>query len=187
MVAERVSLFWDNSNIWLVGRNVCAKKEPGDEFGFRIHFANLFNYIVNGRTVNYAFVGGSVPPSSDPLWKRFKDLGINVEKQERGSSGGEIAVDEAVQLAIAHRLLDMDTPETIVLLTGDGAGYNEGKGFIASLKRAVKHGCKVEVASWDGGVNGRLRKFAEEHGVYTSLEPAYDKITFVNNKRWAIQ
>jgi hypothetical protein len=166
MAKESVSLFWDNSNIWLVGRSVCRLKEPGDEFAFRIHFANLFNYVGDGRTVNYAFVAGSVPPSSDPLWKRFKDLGIKIEKQERGVGGGEIAVDEAVQLAIAHRLLDINTPETIVLLTGDGAGYNEGKGFITSLERAVKRGCKVEVASWDGGVNRRLRKFAETQGKY---------------------
>lgn len=185
MSAEEISLFWDNSNIWLVGRNVCAKREPRDEDDFRIHFANLLSYVRRDRKMSYAFVAGSIPPSSDPLWKRFESLGITVEKQERGLSGHEVAVDGAIQLAIAHRLLDIQNHETVVLLTGDGAGYNEGRGFITSLERVVRRGCKIEVVSWDAGINKNLRAFSEQKGRYISLEPAYEKITFLNNKRWA--
>ncbi len=91
------SIFWDNSNIWLVGRNsVCAKREPTDIKEFRIHLANLFNFVRQERTIDYAFVAGSVPPKSDALWKRFRALNIKVETQERGIGGGEIAVDEAI-------------------------------------------------------------------------------------------
>jgi len=63
-----------------------------------------------------------------PLWRRFETLGAKVEKQERGVSGSEIAVDEVIQLQMANRVLDVNPPETIVLLTGDGSGYTEGKG-----------------------------------------------------------
>jgi hypothetical protein len=62
-----LNIFWDNSNIWLVGRNVCSKREPGFEDEFRIHFLKLFEFIQNSRQVSYAFVGGSIPPNSDPL------------------------------------------------------------------------------------------------------------------------
>ena len=75
------NIFWDNSNIWLVGRGVCATREPGDEWSFRIHFANLFDFVVNNRPVNYAFVGGSIPPNNDPLWQRFENLGVKVNAQ----------------------------------------------------------------------------------------------------------
>lgn len=181
------SLFWDNSNIWLVGRNnVCAKREPADVNAFRIHFANLFNFVRQNRNIDYAFVAGSVPPKTDTLWKRFRALNIKVETQERGIGGGEVAVDEAIQLAMANRLLDIAKPEPIILLTGDGAGYAKGKGFITSLERAVKHKCQIEVVSWDAGVNPRLKQFAKDNGTYVPLEPGYDKITFVNNKRWAL-
>src|SRR5689334_14354095 len=99
-----LSIFWDNSNIWLVGRIVCHQREPGDEFAFRIHFSNVLEFAINGRSLDYAFVGGSVPPQSDPLWQRFKNIGIKVDTQERGeASGGEIAVDEMIQLAMANR------------------------------------------------------------------------------------
>ena len=66
------SIFWDNSNIWLVGRSVCAKREPGDEQAFRIHFSHLFEFVRNGRTVDSAFVGGSIPPNNDPLWAALR-------------------------------------------------------------------------------------------------------------------
>src|ERR1700680_3550687 len=121
------SIFWDNSNIWLVGRNVCDQREPGDGPAFRIHFAHLLDFAVNGRKLDYAYVGGSVPPPHDALWKRFENLGAKVETQERGAiSGGEVAVDEAIHLAMANRVLDAK-PDTMVLLTGDGSGYMDGK------------------------------------------------------------
>lgn len=182
-----IHIFWDNSNIWLVGRNVCQQKEPGDENSFRIHFSNLFDFVVDNRKVDYAFVGGSIPPDSDPLWQRFANLGININKQERGqSSGGEVAVDEIIQLQMANQVLDVNPPGIMVLLTGDGSGYNNGQGFIKQLERAHQHGWKVEVVSWDLGCNRFLKKFAENNGVYRSLETVYDKVTFINNKRWAI-
>jgi hypothetical protein len=180
-----LSVFWDNSNIWLVGRNVCHQREPGDEAGFRIHFSQLLDFVLDGRVLDYAFVGGSVPPQSDPLWSRFASLGVAVDKQERGeTTGGEIAVDEMIQLAMANRVLD-EQPGTIILLTGDGSGYSDGKGFIKQLERAHKHGWAIEVVSWDAGCNRYLRHFAEQHGTYRSLEPVYALVTFINNKRWA--
>ena len=182
-----ISIFWDNSNIWLVGRNVCKQRELGDQNDFRIHFAHMLDFIQDGRDVDFAFVGGSVPPNNDPLWQRFDDLGINVVTQERGeTTGGEIAVDEIIQLQMANRILDADTPGTIVLCTGDGSGYTEGKGFIKQLERAKKHRWQIEVVSWDAGCNRFLRHFAQNEGSYRSLESVYNNVTFINNKRWSL-
>lgn len=181
-----LSIFWDNSNIWLVGRGVCIKREPGDEDAFRIHFAKLFDFVRGGRKIDYAYVGGSIPPKQDELWKRFSNLGIRVQTQERGAdTGKEIAVDEIIQLAMANRILDAKTPGTMVLLTGDGAGYKDEKGFLKQLERAANHGWEIEVVSWDAGCNPHLRRFAKAHGAYRPLEPVYENVTFVNNKRWA--
>ncbi len=180
-----LNVFWDNSNIWLVGKSVCEEREPGDESAFRIHFANLFDFAVNNRKVDYAFLGGSVPPNNDKLWERFNALRVEVEKQERGAAtGSEVAVDESIHLAMANRILDCASPETVVLLTGDGSGYSDGKGFIKQLERAKKHGWSIEVISWDAGCNRYLKKFAQDNGVYRSLEPAYERVSFINNKRW---
>jgi len=179
-----VHLFWDNSNIWLVGSKVCTAREPGSERYFRIQFDNLYDFAVDKRKVASGFVGGSIPPNSDPLWSHVDSLGVHLVRQERGSvTGKEVAVDEAIQLAMTHAMLDAPTPGTMVLLTGDGAGYKDGKGFIMELERAQKRGWAIEVVSWDAGVNPRLRKFAETHGKYRSLEPVYEKVTFIEQKR----
>ncbi|WP_165790224.1 NYN domain-containing protein [Cuspidothrix issatschenkoi] len=181
-----IHIFWDNSNIWLVGRGVCQQYEPGDESGFRVHFANLFDFVVNNRQVDYAFVGGSIPPN-DSLWKRFDDLGIKVETQERGQiSGTEVAVDGSIQLQMANQILDVNPPGIMILLTGDGSGYTNDKGFIKYLERAHKHGWQIEVVSWDLGCNRSLKKFSEDKGVYRSLENVYYQVTYINNKRWAL-
>lgn len=181
-----ISIFIDNSNIWLVGRNVCSKKEPGDEYGFRIHFKKLIEFVANGREINYAFAAGSVPPPNDSLWTWLKSNNVKLELQERGSSGKEVSVDGAVHLALLERTLDIkNSNETFVLLTGDGAGYNDGKGFIRQLERVKAAGHNIEVVSWDEGCNRNLRDFANKNGIYRSLEPVYEEISFIENKRWA--
>lgn len=181
-----INIFWDNSNIWLVGRRVCEKRELGNEGAFRIHFANLFSHVVGGRNVEYAFVGGSLPPNNDELWGRFEKLGAKVETQQRGAlTGSEVAVDQSIHLAMLERITDSEEPGTMVILTGDGNGFMEGKGFIKQLERAVKKNWKIEVVSWDIGCNRHLREFAQNNGTYVPLEPAYLNVTFINNVRYA--
>ena len=62
-----LNVFWDNSNIWLVGRTVCREQEPGDENSFRIHFSNMLDFAVDGRQVDFAYLVGSIPPNNDAL------------------------------------------------------------------------------------------------------------------------
>ena len=181
-----VNIFWDNSNIWLVGKNVCAQKEKGLETQFRIHFANLFEFCCQGRQVSFAFLAGSVPPTTDELWTRIRELGIQIITQERGKyQNNEVAVDEIIQLKMANRILDCESPETMVLLTGDGKGYNQGIGFIPQLERAVKRNWKIEVISWGIGCNKALREFASNNGVFRELEPVYENVTFIEGFRLA--
>jgi hypothetical protein len=178
-----LNLFWDNSNIWIVGKGVAKARDPGDASAFRIHFANLLDWVAYDRPIDYAFLAGSVPPPKDDLWARLDSLGVEVAVQERGQlTGSEIAVDEVIQLAMANRILDVP-PATMILLTGDGSGYNEGKGFVKQLERAVAHKWEIEVVSWNAGCNRRLRQFALDHGIYRSLEGAYDRVTYISNKR----
>ena len=184
----RLNVFWDNSNIWLVGKKVCANREAGKESAFRIEFSNLFEYVLDGRPVEYAFLAGSIPPASDEVWTKFNALGITVHTQERGAiSGGEVAVDEQIHLAMLERLVDEPLPQAIVLLTGDGSGYKQGKGFIRQLERAVKKGWRIEVVSWDIGCNGSLKQYAKDHGRYRPLEPAYEKVSYIQGGRRAVK
>ena len=71
------------------------------------------------------------------------------------------------------------TPGTVVLLTGDGAGYYQGKGFLDVLEVLERAGWKIELLSWDRSCNVRLREWVCRHEFYTSLDGFYDSITFV--------
>lgn len=73
----------------------------------------------------------------------------------------------------------------MVLLTGDGKGYNQGIGFIPQLERAVKRNWKIEVISWGIGCNKALREFASNNGVFRELEPVYENVTFIEGFRLA--
>jgi hypothetical protein len=143
-------------------------------------------FVADGRNINYAFAAGSIPPPNDDLWAWFDTLGITLDKQERSDVGVEVAVDEIIQLAMANRAIDIQPKhERFVLLAGDGAGYNEGKGFIKQLERVMKFGNEIEVVSWDLCCGRHLREFSEKNGTYRGLESAYNSITFINNYRWA--
>lgn len=178
-----VNIFWDNSNILLVGRNFSTDQEPGHKKDFRIYFRNLLQFAANNRDVSYAFVAGSIPPQNDNLWQYFKKLGAVVETQERGIlNNKEVAVDEIIHKKMLERIVDVKTPETIVLLMGDGNGYAQGKGFIRQLERAVDYHWEIEVISWNIGCNKRLKEFASHYGTYRELDPVYNSVTFTNDR-----
>ncbi|QWA09149.1 hypothetical protein GTU79_17010 [Sodalis ligni] len=68
-----------------------------------------------------------------------KKAGVELDLQQRGAiDGKEVAVDQAIHFAMLSRIVDSEKPGTMVLLTGDGNGYQDGKGFIIQLERALK-------------------------------------------------
>ena len=66
----------------------------------------------------------------------------------------------------------------VALLTGDGAGYAEGRGFHRTLERMHKRGWRVEVLSWAHSCNRGMRRWAEANGVFVPLDDHYEAVTF---------
>ncbi|MNV63023.1 hypothetical protein D3C71_1555990 [compost metagenome] len=143
--------------------------------------------VRNQRVVKTAFVAGSVPPPSDTIWNHIRSLGVNLKLLNRDAKNKEVGLDETIQTFLLRTMIDVRPPETIALLTGDGAGDEIGIGFLADLKRAHSLGWKVEVYSWDAGCKRELREFAKQHGTYYKLEDFYDHITFIEGGRRPIQ
>lgn len=179
-MADRVLIFWDNSNIFIAARNLAEQREgPSAKNDVRIQFDNLVELAVAGRSLQSAICVGSVPPVLQAVWDRLRSTGVAVETYERGShSGKEQGVDQCLQIHMLRALADVHPPATAVLLTGDGAGYETGAGFHADLERLHKRGWGIEVLSWDAVCNKRLKTWAEKVGVYVALETYYDSITF---------
>jgi hypothetical protein len=154
-------LFWDNSNIWggaLATKNEKEPTIPGA--ALRIHIGNVLRFSTSGKTVKSKTMGGSVPPECEDLWKKAKQLGINVDLLVRVDSEGtgqtkEQAVDEILHLKIANALLDYDTPQNLILLTGDGNKSDFDTSFSDQVKRALRKGWTVDLYSWQSTLNKR--------------------------------
>ncbi len=182
--AEEVAhLFVDFSNVWYASRAEAARR--GDhEQAVRIHAGHLHRVLAGGRQVGDSVLVAN-REISQPVLDHFRS-GFRVELVEAGCvTGTEQAGDEMLQNAIYRTIFRATTPGTIVLATGDGAGWREGRGFCETLRAARQRDFGVEIASFEGSLNGRLRALAQEFGAVVALDPFYDSITFLEGLRVA--
>ncbi|RZK28971.1 MAG: NYN domain-containing protein [Hymenobacter sp.] len=176
----------DNSNVYIGGQDT-ARSKGEDSFALRIFFSS-FLYLITEGTNDFDEIvwGGSIPPESDEVWKKIRSKGIEPELIPRADSGENETVDHAIQLSMyRHGRKYRKSPGTIVLCTGDGSGYFDDKGFLFDVKGFVEDGWDLVLYSWDGACHKQLKKLAQEHGKYVSLDEHYNSITFIKNGRKA--
>ena len=137
-IVDSVFIYWDNSNIFIGAQSVAVEREgQGARARVRIHFGHLLELARAGRPIEHATAVGSVPPELRHVWNRLENEGVTVQLFERGSlHGREQGVDQALQTAMLRDGFDYNgNPGTAVMLTGDGAGFDDGVGFHADLER----------------------------------------------------
>ena len=159
---------------------------PDARYRVRIHFENMLRLAHAGRPLEKALAVGSVPPAMRQPCNRMENKGVEVHLFDRDAPGrGEQEVpDQLLQLRMLEDALDHNgDPGIVVLLTGDGAGYLEGAGFHSTLERMRKRGWRVEILSWAHSTNQRMRKWAEENGIFVPLDDFYEAITFMEPSR----
>ncbi len=185
---ESVFIYWDNSNIFIEAQRLAEEleEEPDARYRVRIFFDNLLYLAKADRALERAYAAGSVPPEMRQLWNRMEDMGVKVELFDRGipGRGEQETPDRMMQLRMLEDALDYNgDPGIVVLLTGDGAGYLEGAGFHSTLERMHKRGWRIEILSWAHSCNQRMRRWAEENGVFVPLDNFYQAITFMEPSR----
>ena len=185
---DNVFIYWDDSNIFIEAQRLAESFESGSDARsrIRIHFDNMLELAHAGRPVEKAIAVGSIPPELRQLWNRLENSGVVVELFDRGTtSGGEQEMpDRVLQLRMLEDALDYNgDPGIVVMLTGDGAGYLEGAGFHRTLERMHNRGWRIEILSWEHSCNRRMREWAEDNGVFVSLDDYYDAITFLEADR----
>ncbi len=181
---EQVHIFLDNSNIFVSARQVAEERDwllaPADT---RLHVENLHRLARSGRDVAKAVCGGSPPM---PHRRRLESLGYLVEEYPRHRvSRREVAVDHAIQTHMRRSLRD-SAPAVAVLLSGDGNGYLENRGFLSTLKDMRSAGWGVEVLAWDHSCNKALQTWARSYGAYIPLDDYYETVTFIEGSRRAM-
>ena len=185
---DGVFIYWDNSNIFHEAQRLAEERDEGADarYRVRIHFDNLLRLAHADRSLAKALAAGSVPPEMRQLWNRMESRGVEVQLFDRGSPdrGEQEMPDRLLQLRMLEDALDYNgDPGIAVLLTGDGAGYFEGKGFQVAIERMYRKDWRVEVLSWAHACNQRMRRWAEEHGVFVPLDDFYESVTFLEPSR----
>ena len=178
-----VFVYWDNSNVHHEAQRIAEERDgtPGARYLVRIHFDHLLRLAHADRPLTKAVAAGSVPPEMQQLWNRMESAGVEVSLFDRGSQdrGEQDIPDRWLQLRMLEDGWDYNGDAGIVaLLTGDGAGYVEGRGFHSTLERMHRRGWRIEVLSWLHSCKRDMREWAEEHGVFVPLDAYYDAITF---------
>ena len=184
----KVFMYWDNSNIYNEAQRLSEEKLEGPDarYRVRVHFDNLLRLAHADRPIERALAVGSIPPEMRQLWNRLESRGIEVQLFDRGSPqrGEQDMPDRLLQLRMLEDALDYNgNPGVVVLLTGDGAGYLEGVGFHSTLERMHRRGWKIEILSWARSCNQRMRRWAEENGLFVALDDFYESITFMEPSR----
>lgn len=185
---DSVFIYWDNSNIFHEAQRLAQERRegPNARYRVRINVDNILRLAHADRPLKKAFAAGSVPPEMRQLWNRMESKGVEVHLFDRGDSarGEQEMPDRVLQLRMLEDALDYNgNPGIVVLLTGDGAGYLEGAGFHSTLERMHKRGWRVEILSWAHSCNQRMRKWAQENGVFVALDDFYESITFMEPSR----
>lgn len=179
-------IFWDNSNIHISGlTQVMPVFEPwASRELYRTHFANLFKLVKKDRTVDCAYLSGSVPPPNDKLWDYLTRLNIKLQLLDKTADGKEQeSVDMSLQTMMLRTAID-NSPSIMAIVTGDGAGKQLGEGFLSDIQRIKERfGWQIELYAWETSCNNRLKQYAKENGMFTRLEDYYENITFIQQDR----
>lgn len=183
-----VQLFVDNSNIFISAKDEAFRREGrAAKDQVRLQFDALLELALAGRTLADAFVVGSVPPEQRAVWERLEAAtGVKPELHERGNvSGGEQGLDQCLQVHMLRAISDQADPQIAVLMTGDGAGYDDGVGFHADMERMHTAGWGIEVISWQAHCRKALRDWANANGTFVPLDDYYESVTFLEGVRRA--
>ena len=185
---HKVFIYWDNSNIFVEAKRRAAECEAGPDARsrVRIDFDNMLRLAHADRRLIRAVAAGSVPPELRNVWNRMENSGVEVRLFDRVAMerGEQDMPDRILQLCMLEDGFDNNGhPGIVVLLTSDGAGYHEGRGFHSTLERLHKRGWKIEILSWQHACNPRMRKWAEDNGIFIALDDFYDSITFMEPSR----
>ena len=182
---DSVFIYWDNSNIFHEAQRLAEERDegPNARYRARIHFDSMLRLAHADRPMN----GLSPPAPRRPKCGSFGTAWrASAWKQACSTKASRIRPTGFCSCrCFATRLdcLDCDSPGIAVFLTGDGAGYLQGAGFHRTLERMRKRGWRVEILSWAHSTNQRMRRWAEENGVFVALDDFYEAVTYMEPSR----
>lgn len=183
-----VYFFLDFSNLAVNASYLASRFGDGLLRGqdVRLSSTNLRLFVQRNRQWGNGYAAAALSDQQSRIKHHFELQGIRFDIFERGEiTGTEQNVDERIQLEM-YRLNDSGCQKgTVVLATGDGAGFRRGEGFLRILTTLHQSGFAVEVMSWRHSFNKVLKTWATAHGRAIELNDYYYDLTFVQGGRQA--
>lgn len=176
----------DNSNIFIGAQECASLLNPKERRrNIRVKIQQLVKVFERGRTLCFAFVQGSSPPTTEQVWEVYRRLGYCVDLEDRRGKD-EQRVDEGLHLHIYKALCEL-SPRKLVIASGDGnKGKSEGAtSFPGCAQAALEKGWLVEVHSWQHSLSTEWLKLSRKYPVLLTihyLDRYINHITFVDGK-----
>lgn len=177
-----VRAFVDLSNIW-GGVREAAAAHGESSLPIRLSAANLARVLRAGRAdFQLTTVANADVPTG--VIRRFESVGEVIRRESGHLTHTEQANDETLQVRM-YESIHTQPQAVLVLATGDGAGWIQGRGFVPVLDVARTLGWAVEVVAWGTSTNRKLREWAAtERAPFVDLDDYYYSVTFVEGGRF---
>jgi hypothetical protein len=176
-----VHAFIDLSNIWY---GVLEAAPSHDEQGLpvRLSAENLGRVLRAGRD-HYRQLAVANTDVPVPVIAHFGKVGEVILRESGRRTGTEQANDETLQVRMYETIFN-NPAGVVVLATGDGAGWRQGRGFIPALDAARRLKWGVEVLAWGVSANRALREWTARVDVsFVDLNDYYFSVSFVEGGR----
>lgn len=173
---KALHIFVDYSNIFYGAQNVA---------GISLTLPKLVKLVEAGRTARERVIFGSYT-AAGKAWATKKiaecnSLNYTAHFGERPTGSGEQFVDDALIAQMQHTLLDVQTPSTLVLLTGDGNGNHGRASFVDTVVHYLDRGWKVEIWSWRSQTSAAWKKIS------ANSNAGKFSLVYLDNYKWTFE
>ena len=152
-------VFIDDSNLWIAGQTVKAKKlvDADKDPRFRVDLGKFLSLVAKDYHISKAFLYGSVPPPNDTVWKAAKEKNYNVKTFERSGSGREKEVDVAMASDMMKELYQKESTAnvTFIAVTGD-------RDLKPPIENILDGSVRVELWSWEDSMAHEFKRMAKK-------------------------
>ncbi|EGD77260.1 hypothetical protein PTSG_08354 [Salpingoeca rosetta] len=164
-------VFVDNSNVFIGAQLESSVRD----LAVRVNIRSLCGIIEDNMPCAFRAVAGT-NPHSGRIWHEWENNHYCTLLDRSDASMHNVIAAKIVEVANSGA-----NPQTLVLVTGDGNEVEGNESFPRLAERAIQHGWRVRVWSWEQSLSGKFRDLKERFRANITihfLDPFRERIIF---------